>query len=80
MTKAELKEEVKKEILNNEQQQGYLTINAQFMSLTTQLIKKDILNSEDIDEMAKLTNEYIEMLNERIIEKAMKELEDLQDE
>ena len=80
MTKAELKEEVKKEVLNNDLQQSYLTINAQFMSLTTQLIKKGILKSEDIDEMTESTNKYIEMLNEKIINKAMKELEDLQDE
>ena len=80
MKEEELKEEVKKQILNNEQQQGYITINAQFISLTTQLIKKGILKIKDIDEMQKTTNEYIEMLNENIINKAMKELEDFKDE
>lgn len=80
MTKEKLKDEIKKELLNNDQEQSFITIQAQIISLTTQLIKKGIFKTEDLDEMSKTTNEYIEIVNERIVDKALKELEDLQDE
>lgn len=67
------REEIKEELLNNEQQQTNITINAQFISLYTLLIRKGIMTKNDIEEMEKLTQEYIEKLNNKLIDKIEEE-------
>lgn len=69
------REEIKEEILNNEQQQTNIIINAQFMSLYTQLIKKGLFSKKDIDEMVKFSDEYIDKLNDKVTEEIFKRME-----
>lgn len=59
-------EEIKQELLENEQQQTNIIINSQFMALYTQLIKKGLFSNKDIDEMNKFTEEYIDKLNDKV--------------
>lgn len=61
------KEEIKEELLNDDQQQTNIIINAQFMALYTQLIKKGIMVPKDLDEMDKFTKEYIDMVNDKLV-------------
>lgn len=69
------REKIKEEIVKDEQQQTNIIINAQFMSLYTQLIKKGLFSTEDIDEMNEFTKEYIEKLNEKLVDKVIEEME-----
>ncbi len=73
------KEEVKQEILNDEQQQTNITINAQFIALYTQLIKKGLFVTKDLDEMNELTKEYIDKLNDKIADKVLEQLKNMED-
>lgn len=70
------REEIKEKILNNDQQQTNIIINAQFMSLYTQLIKKGLLSIKDIDEMNEFTEEYIDKLNNKLIDAAFKKIKE----
>lgn len=69
------REEIKQEILNNEQIQFQTTTSATFAALYKYLIKKGILTKEDIDALNKLTTEYVNKLNEITIDKVMNDLE-----
>ena len=69
------REEIKQEILNDEQQQFQITTAATFKSLYHYLIKKGILTVEDIDVLNKLTIEYANKINEITIDKVMNDLE-----
>lgn len=73
------REKIKEEIVKDGQQQTNIIINAQFSALYTQLIKKGILAISDIDEMDKLTKEYIEKLNEKLVDKVIEEMEKYND-
>lgn len=68
------KEEIKEEILNNEQQQTNIIINAQFMALYTQLIKKGLFSKKDIVEMNEFTEEYIDKLNDKVTDEIFKKI------
>lgn len=70
------REEIKEEILNNEQQQTNIIMNAQFLALYTQLIKKGLFSKKDIDEMVKFSNEYIDKLNDKVVDEIFKRIED----
>lgn len=69
------REEIKQEILNNEQIQFQTTTSATFAALYEYLIKKGILTKEDIDALNKLITEYVNKLNEITIDKVMNYLE-----
>lgn len=68
------REQIKEELLNNEQQQTNIIINAQFMALYAQLTKKGLFSTKDIEEMNEFTNKYIDMLNEKVTDRVMEEL------
>ena len=74
------REEIKKEILNDEQQQTNIIINAQFMSLYTQLIKKGLFSEQDINEMNKFTEEYIDKLNDKLTDEIFKKMKEEENE
>ena len=69
------REEIKQEILNDEQQQFKIVTSATFTALYHYLIKKGILTKEDIDALNKLITEYVNKLNEITIDKVMNYLE-----
>lgn len=70
------KEEIKEELLNDGQQQTNIIINAQFISLYTQLIKKGLFSKEDINEMNEFTKEYIDKLNNKLTDEIFKKIEE----
>lgn len=74
------KEEIKEELLNNDQQQTNIIINAQFISLYTQLIKKGLFSKNDIDEMNEFTEEYIKKLNNKITDEIFKKIKEEENE
>lgn len=73
-------EEIKKELLENEQQQTNIIINSQFMALYTQLIKKGVFAQKDIDEMNEFTKEYIEKLNDKVANEIFRRIEEEENE
>jgi len=74
------KEEIKEELLNDEQQQTNIIINAQFMALYTQLIKKGVLYEKDINEMNKFIEEYIDKLNDKLTDEIFKKIKEEENE
>lgn len=68
------RDEIKEEILNDEEQQFKTTTAAQFAALNKQLVKKGLLTKEDLDEINKLTNEYVEKINEQSVDTIMEML------
>ena len=70
------KEKIKEELLKDEQQQTNIIINAQFISLYTQLMKKGILMKKDIDEMDELVKKYIDELNDKITNKIYEQIKE----
>lgn len=74
------REEIKRELLNDEQQQTNIIINAQFISLYTQLIKKGLFFEQDINEMNKFTEEYIDKLNDKLTDEIFKKMKEEENE
>lgn len=68
------REEVKEELLNNEDQQFRTMVAAQFTTLYEYLVKKEVFTKEDIDEMNKSTVQFAEKLNEVAVDVIMKQL------
>ena len=65
------REELKEELLNDEEQQFKTTVAAQFVSLLQHLITKGLFTTEDIDAVNKLTDEYAKAINEKSVDKMM---------
>lgn len=70
------KEEIKKELLNDEIEQRFMFQNAQYISLITQLIRKGTLLETDINEIEKLTEECVEQLNEKAVNMIMEKIKE----
>lgn len=68
------RDEIKEEILNDEEQQFKTTTAAQFLALNEQLIKKGYFTKEDIEEMNKTTNKYVKKLNDQAVDTIMEML------
>lgn len=73
------KEEVKQEILKDDQQQTNIIINAQFMAIKTQLTRKGLFSVNDLNEIETLTKEYIDLLNDRIADKVLEQLKGMEE-
>ena len=74
------KEEVKKELLNDNEIQFQSAITATFIALYQQLIKKEIFTDKDVDEINENTVKIADTINETIIDETMKMLEEEKDE
>jgi len=70
------REEIKKELLTNEEQQFKTMVAAQFAVLYEYLAKKEVFTEADINEMNKSTEEYVEKINELSVEFMMKSFEE----
>jgi hypothetical protein len=70
------REEIKKELLTNEEQQFKIMVAAQFAVLYEYLVKKEVFTEADIKEMNKSTEEYVEKINELSVEFMMKSFEE----
>jgi hypothetical protein len=70
------KEEIKEELLKNDQEQTNIIINAQFMALYTQLVKKGVLYKKDINEMNKFTEEYIDKINNKLTDEIFERIKE----
>ena len=68
------KEEIIKEIKNDDEQMFQLTTSATFLSLYLKLNEKGILTQEDIKDMNKKTNELTEELIEKCAKLALERL------
>ena len=68
------REEIKEMILNDADQQFKTTVAAQITVLYEYFIKKEIFTNAEIDEMNKLTDEYVEKLNNIAVNAAMEKL------
>lgn len=68
-------EEIKQELLKDDGSQRDITISSTFLAICNQLIKKEVFTLDDIDEINKTTEEYVEYFNKQIAEKALEKLE-----
>lgn len=68
-------EEIKKELLKDEQAQYNITTTATFIALYKQLVKMGILKEEDIDEINKNTIELVDYMNNKAVEKILASIE-----
>lgn len=66
------REEIKKELLTNEEQQFKTMVAAQIAVLYEYLVKKEVFTEADIKEMNKSIEEYVEKINELLVEFMMK--------
>ena len=70
------REEIKKELLTNEEQRFKTMVAAQFAVLYEYLVKKEVFTEADIKQMNKSTEEYVEKINELSVEFMMKSFEE----
>ena len=68
------REEIKEELLNNEEQQFRTMVAAQFATLYEYFAKKGVFTKDEIEQMNKSTEEYVEKLNEVAVDITMKML------
>ena len=68
------REEIKEELLNDDDQQFKTMVAAQFATLYEYLTKKEIFTKAEIDEMNKSTEEYVEKINDITVDMIMKKL------
>ena len=74
------REEVKKELLNDNEIQFQSAITATFIALYQQLIKKEIFTDKDVDEINENTKKIVDTIKETLIDEIMKVLESCEDE
>lgn len=65
------REEIKRELLNNDTEQKFITLTSQFISLVTILIRKGIVTEKDFNDLLELTDDRINALNEKVIDEIM---------
>ncbi len=70
------REEIKKELLTNEEQQFKTMVAAQFAVLHEYFVKKEVFTETDIKEMSKSAEEYVKKINELSVEFMMKSFEE----
>lgn len=70
------REEIKKELLTNKEQQFKTMVAAQLVVLYEYLVKKEVFTEADIKEMNKSIEEYVEKINELSVEFMMKSFEE----
>ena len=68
-------DEIKQELLKDEQAQHDITITATFISLYKQLVKRGILKKEDIDEINKNTIELVDNMNNKAAAEVLAKIE-----
>lgn len=68
------REEIKEELLNDEEYQFKTTVAAQFATLFEYLVKKGIFTKAEIDEMNKSTDEFAKKLMDVYAGKIAEEL------
>lgn len=68
------REEIKEELLNDEDQQFKTMVAAQFATLYKYLTKKEIFTKAEIEEMDKLIKEYVEKINDITVDLTMRKL------
>ena len=66
------REEIKREVLNNDLRQESIKLNAQFISLVIILIRKGIIKEEELNDLYKLIDEQADKLTEKLIDEVMK--------
>jgi hypothetical protein len=67
------REEIKREVLNNDLRQESIKLNAQFISLVIILIRKGIIKEEEeLNDLNKLIDEQADKLTEKVIDEVMK--------
>ena len=66
------REEIKREVLNNDLRQESIKLNAQFISLVIILIRKGIIKEEELNALDKLIDEQADKLTEKLIDEVMK--------
>lgn len=67
------REEIKREVLNNDLRQESIKLNAQFISLVIILIRKGIIKEEEeLNDLDKLIDEQADKLTEKLIDEVMK--------
>ena len=69
------REEIKNNLLKDEEQQMKVMIAAQFQSLYEYLVKKGFLTKEDLSKINKLTEEWVRKINEVTVDKIMEKFE-----
>ena len=62
------REEIKREVLNNDLRQESIKLNAQFISLVIILIRKGIIKEEELNDLYKLIDEQADKLTEKLID------------
>ena len=65
------REEIKEELLNDEDQQFKTMVAAQFATLYEYLAKKEVFTEDDIEKMNKSTEEYAERINNAAVDVIM---------
>lgn len=70
------REEIKEELLTDDDQQFKTMVAAQIAVLYEYLVKKEVFTKTDIEEMNKSTEEYVEKINELSVELIMKKIEE----
>lgn len=68
------REEIKEELLNDEDQQFKTMVAAQFATLYEYLTKKEIFTKDDIEKMNKSIEEYVEKINNVTVDVVMERL------
>lgn len=66
------REEIKREVLNNDLRQESIKLNAQFISLVIILIGKGIIKEKELNDLYKLIDEQADKLTEKLIDEVMK--------
>ncbi|MBQ7139954.1 MAG: hypothetical protein IJO32_00445 [Bacilli bacterium] len=70
------REEIKEELLTDDDQQFKTMVAAQIAVLYEYLVKKEVFTEKDIKEMNKSTEELAEKINELSVELIMKKIEE----
>lgn len=68
-------DEIKQELLKEEQAQHDITVTATFISLYNQLVKRGILKKDDIDEINKNTIELVDNMNNKAAAQVLASIE-----